>query len=106
MALGDAIDNLAVERGWDRALKDAEVVARFGDIVGPDIAAHASVASFEDGMLSVQATDSAWATQLRLLSPQLLARLADALGPNTVSSIQIFGPAAPRRGRRRFKPIQ
>jgi predicted nucleic acid-binding Zn ribbon protein len=103
MLVGEALDHLVAERGWETNIRDAEVVARFAAIVGPDIAAHASPRSFDDATLVIQATDNAWATELRLLTPQLLARFADVLGPDTVAAIQVTGPTPPRRGRRRFK---
>ncbi|MDR1151979.1 MAG: DciA family protein [Bifidobacteriaceae bacterium] len=100
--MGDALDNLVTERGWESQLRDAEVMARFSDVVGADIAAHATPRSFDDDVLVIQAVDAVWATQLRLLIPQLLARYADVLGTGSVTAIHIVGPSAPKRGRRRF----
>ncbi|MDR0417766.1 MAG: DUF721 domain-containing protein [Propionibacteriaceae bacterium] len=105
MLLGEAVDKLIEERGWEHHVRDAEVIARFSGIVGPDIAAHASPRSFDDATLVIQASDHAWATQLRILTPQLLARFAEVLGPETVRVVEVVGPAAPRRGRRRFTPM-
>jgi predicted nucleic acid-binding Zn ribbon protein len=44
----------------------------------------------------VVGTDStAWATQIRLLAPTLLARLADELGAGVVRAVTVRGPSAP-----------
>jgi predicted nucleic acid-binding Zn ribbon protein len=103
MLVGDAVDRLVAERGWDEMVRDAEVVTRFNDVVGPDIATHATVASFDDACLVIQAVDAAWATQLRLLTVHLLASFAKAFGEGIVERIEIRGPAPPRRGRRRYR---
>ena len=56
-------------------------------------------------MLTVRADSSAWATQLRLLSSSLLARLAADVGEDTVAEIKVVGPSAPSwsRGSRRVQ---
>jgi predicted nucleic acid-binding Zn ribbon protein len=100
--VGEALDALVTERGWESQIRDAEVVARFTEVVGSDIAGHATPRSFDDDTLVIQAAETAWATQLRLLTPQLLARYADVLGPDVVTAIHVVGPSAPKRGRRRF----
>ena len=42
-------------------------------------------------MLTVQCDSTAWATQLRLLAPQLVARLNEDLGQGTVRLIKVLG---------------
>ena len=71
------------------------VLGRWAAIVGPEIAAHAGPQAFEDGELVVGADSTAWATQLRLLAPTLLARLANELGAGVVTSVTVRGPLAP-----------
>ena len=48
--------------------------------------------------LLVRCDSSAWATQLRLLAPRLVARLNEELGQGTVRMIKVRGPEAPRKG--------
>ena len=43
----------------------------------------------------VSADSDAWATQVRLMAPQLLKRLAEELGHGTVRQIRVNGPARP-----------
>jgi len=72
------------------------VFGNWPEIVGPELAAHTKPESFNDGQLTVLADSDAWATQLRLLAPQLLKRLGQELGAGTVRRLRVRGPAAPR----------
>ncbi len=65
--------------------------------MGPQLALHSKPESFESGELTVSADSPAWATQLRLMAPQLLKRLAEELGHNTVRHIRVNGPSGPPR---------
>jgi predicted nucleic acid-binding Zn ribbon protein len=66
------------------------------DVVGPQIAAHASPASLQDGVLLLAVSDPAWATQLRFLQHDLLAKVVEALGPGEVTEIEIRVRRPPR----------
>ena len=52
---------------------------------------------FADGELAVTADSTAWATQVRLLAPQLVRRLNVELGDGTVRRVKVRGPAPPRQ---------
>lgn len=73
------------------------VFGHWADIVGRQLALHTSPESFESGELTVSADSSAWATQVRLMAPQLLKRLAEELGHGTVRRIRVNGPSGPSR---------
>lgn len=92
---GALVRRLVADRGWERTAAAAGVLARWPDLVGTDIAAHCRPVSLRDGELAVEAESTAWATQLRLLAPRLLARLNAELGSGLVSRIRVSGPAAP-----------
>jgi predicted nucleic acid-binding Zn ribbon protein len=93
---------VAEEHGWRDRLTSASVFVRWAELVGPDVAEHATPVSLRDGELTVAASSTAWATQLRTLQRQLLAKIAAGLGPDVVRKMKIQGPAAPswRRGPR------
>ncbi|MGH8895288.1 MAG: DUF721 domain-containing protein, partial [Actinomycetes bacterium] len=93
--LGPTLDRLVAERGWETDAAVGGVMGRWTAIVGPEVAAHATPVSFADGELMVQADSTAWATQIRLLAPALLARLAEDLGAGTVSAVSVRGPGGP-----------
>jgi predicted nucleic acid-binding Zn ribbon protein len=98
--LGSAIDGLISDRGWEAPAAGAAAVARWAEIVGTQVAEHCRAEAFEDGTLTVVADSTAWATQVRLLSAQILHRLADTVGAGTVTRLDVRGPQAPtwRRG--------
>lgn len=73
--------------------------------MGADIALHCRPESFENTVVVVRCDSTAWATQLKLLTPVLLCRFEEALGPGIVTRLQIHGPSAPswRKGPRVVK---
>jgi predicted nucleic acid-binding Zn ribbon protein len=76
------------------------VIGRWDAVVGAEIAAHCRPETFDDGVLTVRADSTAWATQVRLLTAGLLRRLAEEVGEGTVTKVVVRGPAGPswRRG--------
>ncbi|WP_280382788.1 DUF721 family protein [Nocardia wallacei] len=96
---------LAKSRGWSGKVAEGMVFGRWASVVGEDVAAHATPVSLTDGVLSIQAESTAWATQLRMLQAQILAKITAAVGQGVVTSLRISGPAAPswRKGERHIK---
>lgn len=92
---GAAIDGLLAARGWQEPARAAAVLSRWDHLVGSEVAARCHPVGLCDGELVVAAESTAWATQLRLLSRQLLARLRQELGPDLVTRLVIRGPTAP-----------
>jgi predicted nucleic acid-binding Zn ribbon protein len=101
--LGDQLDRLLVDRGWKVDVAVGSVMGRWAEIVGPDIAGHVEPLTFVDGVLTVRADSTAWATQMRLLSSSLLARIDEEIGAGAVKELRVVGPSAPSwsRGARR-----
>jgi predicted nucleic acid-binding Zn ribbon protein len=95
--LGQAIGGLLDQHGWQQRAAIGSVFGRWAEIVGPDLAAHTRPDSFADGELTVTADSTAWATQVRLLAPQLVRRLAAELGDGTIRRVKVRGPQAPRQ---------
>ena len=100
--LTTAVHGLLSARGWQQRAAVGGIFGKWPEIVGPQLAAHTSPDSFEDGELTVCADSDAWSAQLRLLTPQLLTRLSEELGDETVRRITVRGPSHHRgkRGRR------
>jgi predicted nucleic acid-binding Zn ribbon protein len=100
--LGRLIAGLTRERGWSDRLNNGRVFGQWARLVGDEVAEHAQPIALKDGELTVQATSTAWATQLRLLQRQLLAKIAAGVGHGVVKRMRIHGPAAPswRKGAR------
>jgi predicted nucleic acid-binding Zn ribbon protein len=93
--VGRLIAGYVEDRGWQRPLAEARVFADWGALVGSDVALHCTPSTLNAGELRVAAESTAWATQLRLLSATLLARLAAELGPDVVTKLHITGPVGP-----------
>lgn len=93
--LGRLAARLVTDRGWNAKLAGGQVFDRWARIVGQEVAEHTTPVSLEDGVLTVQAASTAWATQLRLLQRQLLAKIAAGVGSGVVARLKVQGPAAP-----------
>lgn len=97
-----SVDKLVVERGWQAPVAVGGVMGRWDAVVGSEIAAHCTPETFTDGVLTVRADSTAWATQVRLLLPQVSRRLAEEVGEGVVTKVVVLAPTAPswRRGPR------
>jgi predicted nucleic acid-binding Zn ribbon protein len=86
--------------GWAAPLAEARLLGMWSEVVGPDIAAHCQPSVLAGTELKITAESTAWATQLRLMAPQLLATVCSQTPPGTVSRLVISGPSGPnwRRG--------
>ncbi|GAA2757381.1 DUF721 domain-containing protein [Actinopolymorpha rutila] len=93
--LDSTIGRLVNERGWTTDVAVAGALARWDNIVGPDVAAHCRAERYVDAELTVRADSTAWATQVRLLAPSLVRRLNEELGDGTVRRVVVLGPSAP-----------
>ncbi|EPH39933.1 DciA family protein [Streptomyces aurantiacus] len=105
LPLGSAINRLITERGWETPAAVGGVMGRWPQIVGDDLAKHCVPQRYDENerVLTVQCDSTAWATQLRLMAPQLVARLNEDLGHGTVRIIKVLGPGGPAR---RFGPLR
>jgi predicted nucleic acid-binding Zn ribbon protein len=92
-----AVGGLLSARGWREKAAVGSVFGHWADIVGPQLALHTKPEAFESGELTVSADSTAWATQVRLMAPQLLKRLGEELGHGTVRHIRVNGPSGPAR---------
>lgn len=92
---------LIANHGWELDLKVQGVFGRWAELVGSEIADHCTPESFDDGRLVVRTDSTAWATQLKLLTPTVVRRLNSELGEGTVVFIEVLGPHLPhwKKGR-------
>jgi predicted nucleic acid-binding Zn ribbon protein len=98
--VADLVDEVVVEGGWALDVSLGSLAVGWGEMVGDKVAEHCVPESFKDGELTVRADSTAWATEIRLLSGQLLEAVARAVGQGVVTDIRVLGPArAQRRGR-------
>ena len=93
--LGRLVTQVSMKRGWAEKVDSGKLFAEWPKIVGEEIAAHATPEKLEDKVLYVRTSSTAWATQLRLMSADVLRRIAKVSGPNQVRRLKVQGPEAP-----------
>lgn len=93
--LGELSSALIDARGWSTEVEAAGVITRWREIVGDDVANHTRVEAFSEGRLLVRASSTAWATNLRYLTGDILSRIAEVVGPEIVTEFVVLGPRAP-----------
>ena len=100
-SLASVTRDVAKKQGWTPRVAEGAVFGRWTTVVGHEIADHATPIALRDGVLNVTAESTAWATQLRLIQSQVLAKIAAEVGDGVVTSLRITGPVAPswRKGR-------
>ncbi|GAA4282564.1 hypothetical protein GCM10022261_00950 [Brevibacterium daeguense] len=90
--LRTGLETVAQKHGWGTSLEVGAVIGRWHDLVGPHVAAHCSPEKFEPPVLVVRASSTTWATQLRIMTRDLLDRLERELGSRVVEELTILGP--------------
>ncbi len=105
LPLGAAISRLITERGWEAPAAVGGVMGRWPQLVGEDLARHCQPQKYDESerVLTVECDSTAWATQVRLLAPTLVARLNADLGHGTVKLIKVLGPSGPPRSYGRLR---
>jgi predicted nucleic acid-binding Zn ribbon protein len=93
--IGSIVSKALPELGWVAPLAEARLMSQWSTVVGSEIAGRCQPVSLVDGHLRVVAESTAWATQLRLMAPQILARITAELPRGLVNKLVITGPAAP-----------
>ncbi|MGL3807416.1 DUF721 domain-containing protein [Paeniglutamicibacter sp. R2-26] len=103
--IGNLFGKIVRDRGWSEPVAVGSVLSRWAELVGPQIAAHCTPESFEDSTVVVRCDSTTWATQMRLLSHELLKHFDKELGQGVITVIRVLGPAAPswRHGGRSVK---
>ena len=99
--LGDALEKLVDTKGWSTDLSIRALLARWPALVGPTNAAHSWPESYAETVLTVRTESTVWATSLRTMAPQLVAKLNEQLGDGTVTRVTVLGPQGPswKKGR-------
>ncbi len=93
--LSGTLDEMVASEGWRRTLDEASLAPRWEAIVGSIIAEHTRPDKLVAGELTIEAASTAWATQIRLMSRTLLARIAAEVGEGIVTKIRVRGPTSP-----------
>ena len=93
--ISGVLNDLISDRDWDSGLAEGNLFVNWKKIVGDEIAQHAQPISILDNALTIQSSSTAWATQLQLISADLLATIQkDATGV-LIERLVIIGPQTP-----------
>jgi predicted nucleic acid-binding Zn ribbon protein len=93
--ISDVLTNLVSDRQWESGLAEGNLFAQWEKIVGSDIATHTTPISVLDGVLLIQCSSTAWATQLQSVHDQLVATISSSAPGALVESLKFTGPTAP-----------
>lgn len=94
-ALGDALGAMIADEGWSTQVSVHALLGRWPSLVGDAVARHSRPEGFAAGVVKIRTDSTAWASQLRLMAPQLLAKLNEAVGDGAITRLEIVGPDAP-----------
>lgn len=86
----DALDNLASTLGMTDVDSINSLFVDWPQIVGEHLAKHCKPRSLRKRVLTIEASDQQWATELTWMSSLLIERCCLALGPGTVESVRII----------------
>lgn len=92
---GDSLTEMLGEFNWTSQLEKADLFANWDKIVGPESAEASYPESLEKRVLTIRCRSTAWATQLRLLEKQVLARITADHPDLEISELRFIGPTAP-----------
>ena len=87
--LGPSLDRVAKRLGAPTAKALSGLFVRWEQMVGAGIAAHAKPVSLRRGVLVVDVDSNAWATQLRYMTSELVAKCCEELGDGAVKQIEV-----------------
>ena len=93
--ISDVLTNLVSDRQWESGLAEGNLLAQWEKIVGSDIATHTTPISILDGVLLIQCSSTAWATQLQSVHDQLVQTISSSAPGALVESLRFTGPTAP-----------
>ncbi len=105
LALSSILDEIVVKRDWKQGIAEGTLFTEWESVVGNEIAIHSTPLSLVDGVLTIQTTSTAWATQLNTMKSALLKTITTSAPGALVDSLVILGPHAPswKKGIRTIK---
>lgn len=87
--IAGVLDAVLAGLGGPTADAIVSVHERWDEVVGAEVAPHARPLGIEHGHLRIGVDSPGWASHLRWSEADILARLADLVGPGQVTSVGI-----------------
>ena len=88
--IGASLDRVARRLGVGRASTLPAVFERWSELVGEGVGARTRPRALRGTTLVVAVDDPSWATQLRWLEADLVARIGAELGPGVVTALELL----------------
>ena len=103
--LSNILSDLVTTRDWKKGIAEGTLFTKWREIVGNEIADHCEPITLFEGRLTIKAESTAWATQLRLITPDLLKNIRSRSEGALVEELTVIGPNAPswKRGLRTIR---
>jgi predicted nucleic acid-binding Zn ribbon protein len=92
--MSDAVETLLGRMGWTEQIEVSSVTGRWREVVGDQIADHCEPLGFDEGVLTVKASSTAWSTQLTIISGQIRHKINEQFGREIVRELKVVGPTA------------
>lgn len=103
--LSSILSDLVTTRDWKKGIAEGTLFTKWREIVGNEIADHCEPITLFEGRLTIKAESTSWATQLRLITPDLLKNIRSRSEGALVEELTVIGPNAPswKRGLRTIR---
>ena len=103
--LSNILENLVETRDWKKGIAEGTLFSNWRAVVGNEVAEHCEPITIFEGRLTIKAETTSWATQLRLMTPDLLKTIRSRSEGALVEEITVIGPTAPswKRGLRTIR---
>jgi len=94
-SLSTVLSELVTTRDWRQGIAEGSLFTEWVSVVGQAIGTHSTPISLVDGLLTIQASSTAWATQLSLMVSNLLKTISSSAPGALVEEILVLPPGAP-----------
>jgi predicted nucleic acid-binding Zn ribbon protein len=92
------MQDLVVERGWEKNIALGRLRAHWADVVGAQVAARSEPIKLESGRLTIRVEGGAWAAELALLGQSLAETVAAFVGHDLVREVAVVAGSPNRSG--------
>lgn len=93
--LGQSLKRMIAAFGWQSFLDEADLRLNWAHIVGESVAQHVKIESIYQNQITIRCDSTRWATELRMLIPQLMKAVHQQYPGITVEKMIVRGPNAP-----------
>jgi predicted nucleic acid-binding Zn ribbon protein len=98
--IAEALERYLARSGLARRIGQARVLEEWAELVGPQVAKVTEPESVTaDGQLRVRVATAQWASELQLMTPQIIARLNAGRGQGRITGIFWIAAGTPARRR-------